>query len=118
MKLVLLNASMLCSRPIRLYMRTPEHNAWRHMWNRCLKIEHKQYNYYGGRGIKVCSDWKDFELFLNDMGLRPSDKHSLDRINNDGDYKPSNCRWATAKQQAKNRRTYRGGGTKRVIQQN
>lgn len=91
---------------------TPEWLAWKAMRERCRRKGHVQYEDYGGRGIKVCARWNSFENFLTDMGKRPSDKHSLDRYpNNDGDYEPTNCRWATAKQQANNRRPKR----KRVV---
>lgn len=84
-----------------------EYNAWLHMKKRCdpntTNLEHFT-NYYL-RGIRVCDRWLDsFENFLADMGHSPSSKHSLDRKNNDGNYAPDNCRWATAKEQANNRR--------------
>jgi hypothetical protein len=73
------------------------------MRQRCNDKNNKHYNYYGGRGIKVCSEWNSFETFLQDMGERP-DGHSIDRIDVNGDYCKENCKWSTAKQQARNRR--------------
>ena len=84
--------------------RTPEHIAWCSMNQRCRDANCSSYKYYGGRGIKICARWNKFENFFKDMGKRPSTKHSLDRIINSGDYKPSNCRWATDSQQAYNKR--------------
>jgi len=83
--------------------KTPEFNAWSNMRKRCkLKMFYKN---YGSRGIVVCKRWeKSFENFLLDMGAKPTPKHTLDRINNDGNYEPSNCRWATPKEQQRNNR--------------
>ena len=82
--------------------------AWRSMKKRCHSPRSKNYRLYGGRGISVCDQWRDsFERFLADMGEPPSPAHSLDRIDNDGNYEPSNCRWATAKQQGRNTRANR-----------
>jgi hypothetical protein len=85
--------------------RSPEWYSWMAMRWRCSSPKASDYHWYGGRGIKVCKRWKSsFKNFLADMGLKPSPKHTLDRINNDGDYKPSNCKWATMHEQALNRR--------------
>jgi len=84
---------------------TPEYSSWRSMLSRCYNKKHINYKYYGGRGIRVCNRWRySFELFLLDMGNKPTKKHSIDRINNDGNYEEGNCRWATPKQQANNKR--------------
>ncbi len=83
--------------------KTPEHKAWRAMRDRCCNPCCVRYPLYRGRGIQVCRRWLDsFENFWDDMGPRPSDKHSLDRIDNNGDYTPKNCRWATQVQQINN----------------
>lgn len=82
---------------------TPEYRIWRSMLNRCANPKVHNYQRYGARGIRVCARWKKFENFLADMGRKPSPNLSLDRINNDGNYEPGNCRWATASQQALNR---------------
>lgn len=82
-----------------------EYNSWAAMIQRCLNKNRKKYPNYGGRGIKVCDRWRlSFIDFLADMGRKPSPKHSLDRINNDGNYEPGNCKWSTNKEQSNNRR--------------
>lgn len=84
---------------------TPEYRAWQHMLARCYNRADRDYKNYGGRGIRVCSRWRrSFTLFLKDVGPRPSDRHSLDRIKNDTGYEPKNCRWATRHVQVRNTR--------------
>lgn len=85
--------------------RTSIYNIWAHMLRRCTNPNASSYAHYGGRGIKVCDRWRSFENFYADMGDRPTSGHSLDRINNNGNYEPGNVRWATAKQNIRNRRT-------------
>lgn len=97
--------------------KSKEHKAWKHIKERCFNPNSKFYYNYGGRGISMCDRWKNsFENFLADMGYAPSSKHSIDRIDVNGNYEPGNCRWATDKQQGQNKRityyiTY-GGRTK------
>jgi hypothetical protein len=80
------------------------HNIWRKMKYRCFNTSDAAYNDYGGRGITVCERWRTFENFYADMGERPGPDYSLDRINNDGNYEPGNCRWATRSEQMLNKR--------------
>lgn len=81
----------------------PEYNAWCSMRQRCNNPRCEPYPRYGGRGIRVAPEWDDFEQFVKDVGPRPSFRHSLDRIDNNGHYEPGNVRWATKWVQNRNR---------------
>jgi hypothetical protein len=78
------------------------YQRWRNIRSRCENKNNPAYPWYGGRGIKVCERWHVFENFLADMGCPPTPKHQVDRINNDGNYEPGNCRWVTIKENAAN----------------
>lgn len=94
-----------------------EYGIWRGIKQRCLNPRSPSYMDYGGRGITICERWRDsFESFYTDMGARPSADHSIDRFpDNDGNYEPGNCRWATSGQQAHNKREQQPGTRAKVL---
>lgn len=85
--------------------RLPEYAVWQRMKRRCYYPRDDSFSFYGRRGVRVCDRWKNsFANFLSDMGPRPTQNHSIDRVDVDGDYSPENCRWATTKEQSRNTR--------------
>lgn len=88
--------------------KSDEYRIWMAIKNRCLNPNAEAYEYYGGRGIKICERWRvSFLHFMEDMGMRPTKKHTVERVNNDGNYDPKNCVWATRKEQSNNKRNNR-----------
>lgn len=81
-----------------------EYASWASMKQRCLNPRCKAYKNYGGRGVSICERWMKFENFLADMGRKPTPQHSMERIINNGNYEPSNCKWATKSEQVNNTR--------------
>lgn len=84
---------------------SPEYSVWNSMVQRCTNKRRNRYEAYGGRGISVCKKWLNFDGFISDMGKRPSEKHQIDRIDNDGNYELENCRWVLPSVNSRNRRS-------------
>ena len=114
------NEQFSIARAIHNKCKVPEYGTWRRMISRCLNPKDPAYLNYGGRGIDMDPRWLDINVFLNDMGSKPSSKHSIERVKNEVGYWPWNCVWATGVDQANNRRSNRlitlGGVTKTVAQ--
>lgn len=95
-----------CKRKTHNLSKLPEYDIWSGIKSRCYCQTATGFQNYGGRGISMCQRWREsFPAFLEDVGRRPSPKHSLDRIDNNGDYEPGNCEWVSHKHQANNKRT-------------
>ena len=90
----------------------PGYNSWCSMKKRCYNPNISDFKNYGGRGIKVCDRWRDsFDNFYEDMGPKPTPDHQIDRIDNDGNYEPGNCRWTTRSENQHNKRQYRNNAS-------
>lgn len=100
-------AKQMCIKHYKQEWKHPLYSTWDAMKQRCSNPNNAKYRHYGGRGIKVCERWLTFSSFLEDVGEKPSPKHTLDRIDNDGDYERANVRWATQREQNFNQRLNR-----------